>query len=106
MRQSGGLEKQMHFDHQEDSKIESSSFNSEVKRIETQQTFNSSSTIIRRDRGASGVSGTSQNSERTTQIMRVQEGEDNDSTYNSLLTPKLTDKRMQTQQNKKTATEL
>jgi hypothetical protein len=66
MRQSGGLEKQMHFDHQEDSKIESSSFNSEVKRIETQQTFNSSSTIIRRDRGASGVSGTSQNSERTT----------------------------------------
>ena len=38
--------------------------------------------------------------------MRVEEGEDNDSTYNSLLTPKLTDKRMHTQNYKKTATEL
>lgn len=38
--------------------------------------------------------------------MRVEEGEDNDSTYNSLLTPKLTDKRMQTQHYKKTGTEL
>ncbi len=65
MRQSGGSEKQMHFDHHEESKIESSSFYSEVKRIET-QTFNSSSTIIRRDRDVSAVSGTSQNSERTT----------------------------------------
>ncbi len=65
----------------EEHKGVSSSFSSDVKRIET-QTFTSNSTVVIRDRGISAVSKTSQG---TTNIVRVVDDSESNSTYNSLL---------------------
>ncbi len=83
MRQSGGSDhqQQMVFEDNEEHKGISSSFTSDIKRIET---HTSMSTEIMRDRG---VSNASQNSHETsTQIVRIpDENESNSSTLNSLL---------------------
>jgi hypothetical protein len=93
----------MVFEDNEEHKGISSSFTSDIKRIET---HTSMSTEIMRDRG---VSKASQNSHETsTQIVRVhEENESNSSTLNSLLNAnRISDLRMKTQQVRKTADEL
>lgn len=104
LRQSGGSDHQhLMFDTNEEHKGISSSFSSDIKRIET-QTFASNSTLVMRDRGISGVSQTSQG---TTNIVRVVDDSESNSTYNSLLNNnRISDQRMKTQQVRKTAAEL
>ena len=55
----------------------SSSFSSEIKRVET-QTMNSNSTVMMP--GVSGVSGVSQISQGTTNVVRVVDTEESNST--------------------------
>ena len=63
----------------EEHKGVSSSFSSDVKRIET---MTSNSTVVIRERGISAISKTSQG---TTNIVRVVDDSESNSTYNSLL---------------------
>jgi hypothetical protein len=93
----------MVFEENEEHKGISSSFTSDIKRIET---HTSMSTEIQRDRGVSHASQTSH--ETSTQIVRIpDENESSNSTLNSLLqVNRISDQRMKTQQVRKTAAEL
>ena len=93
----------MVFDANEEHKGISSSFSSEIKRIDSNT---SNSTIIMRDRGVSGVSQAS--IDTSTQIIRVVDDNQSSTTLNSLMdvSNKNLDPRMKTQQVRKTASEL
>jgi hypothetical protein len=104
LRQSAGSDhQQLVFEEHEEHKGITSSFSSDIKRIETS---NSMATEIIRDRG---VSSASQNSHETsTHIVRLaDENESSSSTLNSLLNVnKISNQRMKTQQVRNTAAEL
>ena len=104
VRQSGGSDhQQMVFEENEEHKGISSSFTSEIKRIET---HTSMSTEIQRDRGISNASQTSHDT--STQIVRLaDDNESSSSTLHSLLNVnKISDQRIKTQKVRRTAPEI